>query len=149
MCFHVKCLLLLLDFNENWIFKTDFRKIFKYQISWKSIQWESSCFMRTDRQTDGRTDGQTCMTKLITLFAILRTSLNTIYWSNAYINHYRGANVETITCVYVTAAAIFLFTFKFYCEWQYNYSHVYCTHTCYCCNGCTAITFCRAHFCSC
>jgi len=33
---------------------TDYGKIFKYQISWKSVQWEPSCSMRTD----GRTDGQ-------------------------------------------------------------------------------------------
>ena len=32
-------------------------KILKYQISWISVQWDSSCFMRTDRRTD--------MTKLI------------------------------------------------------------------------------------
>jgi hypothetical protein len=29
-----------------------FEKIIKYQISWKSIQWESICYMRTDRRTD-------------------------------------------------------------------------------------------------
>jgi len=28
----------------------------KYQISLKSVQWESSCSMRTDGQRDGRTD---------------------------------------------------------------------------------------------
>ena len=33
-----------------------FRKILKYQISRKSVQWEPSCPMRTDRQTEGRTD---------------------------------------------------------------------------------------------
>jgi len=34
------------------------RKIFeklKHQISWKSVQWEPSCSMRTDRQTDRQT----------------------------------------------------------------------------------------------
>jgi len=45
-------------------FSTDFRKIFKSKISWKSIHWDSSCSMRTDGRTDGRTD----MTKLIVAF---------------------------------------------------------------------------------
>jgi hypothetical protein len=29
----------------------DFRKIHKYQISCKSVQWKSSCSMRTDGRT--------------------------------------------------------------------------------------------------
>ena len=33
-------------------FSTDFRKIFKTKISWKSIHWDSSCSMRTDGRTD-------------------------------------------------------------------------------------------------
>ena len=45
---HVKCRLLLPDFNETWNFWTDFRKIFKYQMCWKSVQWKSSCSFRTD-----------------------------------------------------------------------------------------------------
>ena len=57
---HVKYRLLLSDCNEIWIIWTYFRKILKYQISWKSVQWEPSCSLRTD----GRTD----LTKLIVGF---------------------------------------------------------------------------------
>jgi len=39
------------DFNDCWIFSIHFRKILKYKISWKSVQWEPSCSKRTDGQT--------------------------------------------------------------------------------------------------
>jgi hypothetical protein len=54
----VKYPLISSDFNETWIFSTDFLKILKYQISWKSVQWDPSCSMRTDgqRQTGDRND---------------------------------------------------------------------------------------------
>ena len=52
---HVKYLLLLSDFNGTWIFSKYFRKIFKYQISWKAVQWEHSCSMRTNKQSDKTT----------------------------------------------------------------------------------------------
>ena len=56
---HVKYPLYLSYFNETWIFLTDFLKILKYQISWKSVPWELSC-MWPDRWTD--------MMKLIVAF---------------------------------------------------------------------------------
>jgi hypothetical protein len=56
--------LLLSDLNETWIFLTDFRKIIKCEISWKSILSEPSCCIRTE----GRTDRQRDMTKLIVAF---------------------------------------------------------------------------------
>ena len=49
---HVKYPLLLSDFIETWIFSTDFRKMLNYQVSSKSVHWEPSCFMRTERRTD-------------------------------------------------------------------------------------------------
>jgi hypothetical protein len=57
---HVKYLLFLSDFNETLIFSAPFRKTLKYEVSWKSVQWEPSCSLRTDGQTD--------MTKLTVAF---------------------------------------------------------------------------------
>jgi len=45
---HVQYPLFLTDFNENWVFSTVFRKILKYQISWKSLKWQPNCCLRTD-----------------------------------------------------------------------------------------------------
>jgi hypothetical protein len=42
------------------VFRTDFRKVLKYQIFLKSALLEPSCFMRTDGETD--------MTKLAVAF---------------------------------------------------------------------------------
>ena len=46
------CPFFLWDYNEAWIFLIHFRKIFKHQISWKSVQWQPNCFTRSDRRTD-------------------------------------------------------------------------------------------------
>jgi len=34
------------------MFSTDCRKILKIKISWKSVQWKSSCSIRTDGRND-------------------------------------------------------------------------------------------------
>ena len=51
-CRHANYPLLLSHFTETLIFPTYFRKTLKYEISWKSVQWDPSRFsMRTDRWT--------------------------------------------------------------------------------------------------
>ena len=69
---NIKYQLFLSDFNQTWIFLTDFKKILKYQISWKSILWELSCSMWTDGQTD--------MTKLRVTFHNFLYVLKVVTW---------------------------------------------------------------------
>ena len=66
-CLRVKYPLFLSDFNETWIFWTDFPKILKCKISWKSILCGSRVV--ACRWTD--------TTKLIVPFAILQMHLRT------------------------------------------------------------------------
>ena len=43
---------LFLSYFNQTNFLDSFRKILKYQISWKSVQWEPNSPVRTDRRTD-------------------------------------------------------------------------------------------------
>jgi hypothetical protein len=60
---HVQYLIFLFDFKETLIFKTDFPKTLKNQISWKSVQWKPIY------------STQTGTTKQIVIFRNLRTRL--------------------------------------------------------------------------
>jgi hypothetical protein len=48
---HAKYSLFLSDINKI-EYSRQFRNILKYEILLKSVQWETSCFMRMDRRTD-------------------------------------------------------------------------------------------------
>jgi len=71
---HVTYPLFSPNVNETWTFVADFRKIFKYNISWKSVQRERSCSM----PAGGRAGGQTNMMKKTIAFRLLRTRLKTV-----------------------------------------------------------------------
>jgi hypothetical protein len=47
---HVKYPSFLSDFNDTWIFSTIFER-YKYQISWKSVQWQPNSTMLTNDKT--------------------------------------------------------------------------------------------------
>jgi hypothetical protein len=49
-------------------FSRQFREKLKYNILPKSVQWQPTCSMRTDRQTDIETGGRKDVTKLIVAF---------------------------------------------------------------------------------
>jgi hypothetical protein len=65
---NVKYPFFLSDLNETWIFQTDFLKKLNHKVSSKSVHWEPSRYMRTDRRTDGRIDGQTDVKNLIVTY---------------------------------------------------------------------------------
>ena len=51
---HVKCPIVLYDFNQIWISSKDFHKSPQYQVSRKSVRWDPRSCMRTDGRTSRR-----------------------------------------------------------------------------------------------
>jgi hypothetical protein len=49
--FHVNYPLFLSNFNLTWILLTEFWKVLKCQISWRSVQWEQGCSVWMGGQT--------------------------------------------------------------------------------------------------
>jgi len=47
----IKYPLFLSYFSKTWTVSTDLRRKSKFKISYKSIQWQPNCFVRSDRQT--------------------------------------------------------------------------------------------------
>ena len=67
---HAKYSLFLTDFNKTWNILDRFpkkKKLRRYQISWKSVEWEPKFF---------HADGQTDMTKPTVASAVLQMRLN-------------------------------------------------------------------------
>jgi hypothetical protein len=82
----VKYPLFLSRFNEAWIFSTDFRRILLYQISWKSVQWEPSCSMRTDGRTDRRDEAVFVCPRTESSGRLLRIHKAGVFWSKGKTN---------------------------------------------------------------
>jgi len=55
---------LLSYFNEILIFGTDFRRIFRYKIFWKFVQWESKCSMCVEIQADRHVEANSHFSQL-------------------------------------------------------------------------------------
>ena len=47
---HLKFQLFLSNFIESWVFSTEFLKVLKHEISWKSDEERSSFSLQTDGQ---------------------------------------------------------------------------------------------------
>jgi hypothetical protein len=84
---HVNFPSFLLDFNENWNFSTDFRKMLKCRMSWKKLNLEPRCYMREDGRTDrhGEANGRfsqfadtikSILTRMKILTTLNKTRLN-------------------------------------------------------------------------
>jgi hypothetical protein len=98
------------------IFLADFRKILTYQNLWKSIQWERSCSMRTERRTDRQTDRQTDMTKLSVSFR---------YFAKASENFQFVQYTYWVGCTIEDGSYVKIFIwFRFYGDKQYMSQYV-------------------------
>jgi hypothetical protein len=64
---HAKCPTLLSDFNQVWIFSTNFHRSLQYRISPKSVQWEQSWYTHdthVERRTNRHDLANRCFSRL-------------------------------------------------------------------------------------
>jgi hypothetical protein len=59
---HVNFPLFLSDFSHTCILSTDFQKLLKYKISWKSVQWEPR--FNGERERDGHDEANSCFPQM-------------------------------------------------------------------------------------
>jgi hypothetical protein len=73
--FRVKYPLFLFYCNETWIILTDLKKkILKYKISWKPIEWEPSFSMQADGEMDIHDEANSCFSQFC------EHTNNCLYW---------------------------------------------------------------------
>ena len=81
---HIKYPLFFCYLNKTWIFSTDFRKILKYQLLWKSSR--GSRLVQGER-TDGKTEDRHDEPNFSSFFAILRRHLKCLSFAHAVHLH--------------------------------------------------------------
>jgi hypothetical protein len=70
---HVKYTLFLSEFN--WIVSNEIKIMYKYQISWKSFQWQPNSSMRTDGRTERRCEANSWIEFRNSMSATHKTNL--------------------------------------------------------------------------
>ena len=150
---HVKYPLFLSDFTETWISSPDFRKILKYQISRRFVQWGPSCSIRTDGRTGRRAD----MTKLIVAFC---NFANTLQILSATITRWKLKGPQLVIQAFIRVPAVICFTFirarrlwqgRPYKEWRAGSGRVYRLHGApmwWCPLSVNCISLCQNMFCT-
>jgi hypothetical protein len=102
---HVKYPLLLSDFNETWIFWTDFRKILKYKILWKSFLWETICCTRKTDTTKVIGNRKVILWTSLKLFNINVAKLNETSTSFSFVRYANCWEINKL-CVTVVLSTV-------------------------------------------
>jgi len=71
------------DLTEIWVFSSHFWKMFKYQILWKSVQWEPTCSMWRDGRTN-RHDGANSRFRIFANAPTNGTTLKLTKWDFSF-----------------------------------------------------------------